>query len=92
MHGRRSRNARLGSASFLTDVGSGAEPGGREGRNARLGSASFLTQLATKYGMRYISSRNARLGSASFLTQLSNIHCFRNHHLVVMPVWAVPLF
>ena len=39
------RNARLGSASFLTTCVPGLQwPDDHVGRNARLGSASFLTE------------------------------------------------
>ena len=63
-----SRNARLGSASFLTDGVHPHRGSVQQRRNARLGSASFLTAIAGGVPTRRRSGRNARLGSASFLT------------------------
>ena len=63
------RNARLGSASFLTNPTRDWSPTARMSRNARLGSASFLTDGSGVRIKTKIGGRNARLGSASFLTK-----------------------
>ena len=85
------RNARLGSASFLTIRELKMNESTSLSRNARLGSASFLTKFMAFTRDRTRLRRNARLGSASFLTVV--IDDFKAHtSSVVMPVWAVPLF